>query len=386
LVFTPGNVDANTFFFGTDTTHGYKLAIDRNFTTLGTRIKYDIRLSHELIIAGGLNFSATTGTENFTSRDTNQISGPSITTNYKGSDFGIFVQTEFHPAEWTRFDIGLRYDQHIAPDAPLQSQISPRVKWNIFFDESTTAYVYYGKLFLPNNIEGLRTIASNTPDNNAVPTLPERDDFYEVAFIHSFDFGLRGKIDGFRKVALPGVDDETVGSSAVKTPVNIEKVQINGIELSLSYSDPSTPFSGYANLALTHAYGSGAVTGGFLSFLDDGTNTDLDHDQRLSVVMGLKYQPFISLTPIYGSGLTNGNGDLQTTGLFDFNQADHTTPSWIVDLSGGYTFNLAGGSSFTPSLFINNLLDNNHLIKGAYFSGAAWEDRRNVVLKLAVHL
>ncbi|MFI5265057.1 MAG: TonB-dependent receptor plug domain-containing protein, partial [Candidatus Kapaibacterium sp.] len=306
LTFTPGNTDPHSFFFGTDTTNPYILAEDRSFTTIGTRIKYDVRLSHELMFAGGLNLSSTNGTENFTSQDTNGKSGPAPVTNYKGSDFGVFGQTEFHPAEWTRFDVGVRYDQHIAPDAPLQSQISPRFKWNIFLDDATTAYLYYGKLFLPNNIEGLRTIASNVQGNAAVPTLPERDDFYEVALIHNFDFGLRGKIDGFRKVALPGVDDQTVGSSALKTPVNIQKVQINGIEIALSYSNPSTPFSGYANLALTHAYGSGPVTGGFLPAINgDGTNTDLDHDQRLSVVIGLKYQPqnwFISLTPIYGSG------------------------------------------------------------------------------------
>ena len=35
--------------------------------------------------------------------------------NFKGSDFGLFVQTEIHPFEWTRLEAGLRYDQHIAP-------------------------------------------------------------------------------------------------------------------------------------------------------------------------------------------------------------------------------------------------------------------------------
>jgi hypothetical protein len=390
LTFTPGLVDPPGFFFAGNPT-AYNLAEDRSFTTIGTRVKYDIRLSHELMFAGGFTLSATSGTENFTSFDSVGRSGPAPVTDYKGSDFGVFAQTEYHPAEWTRFDVGVRYDQHKAPDAPLQTQVSPRIKWNIFFDDATTAYLYYGKLFLPNNIEGLRTIASNVPGNAAVPTLPERDDFYEVALIHNFDFGLSGKIDGFRKVDLPGVDDQTVGSSALKTPVNIQKVQINGIEMALSFSNPSTPFSGYANLAITHAYGSGAVTGGFLPAINsDGTNTDLDHDQRLSVVIGLKYQPenwFVTLTPIYGSGLTNGNTTYtQTTGLFDFNTGSHTQPSWVLDLSGGYTFNLTGGSSFTPSLYINNLFDYNHLMKGAYFSSAFWEDRRNVVLKLAVHI
>ncbi len=390
LVFTPGSVDTHNFTFGSDTTKGYILAEDRSFTTIGMRTKYNIRLSHEVLLSAGLNFSSTSGIENFTSQDTLKNLGHSVLTNYKGSDFGIFVQSEYHPAEWTRIDMGVRYDQHIAPDALLQSQISPRIKWNIFFDENTTGYLYYGKLFMPNNIEGLRTIASNV-SNTAVPTFPERDDFYEAAFLHNFDFGLRSKFAVFRKVDLPGVDDQTVGSSAIKTPVNIQKVQINGFEVGLSYSDPSTPFSGYVNFSLVHAFGSGAIIGGFLPTTSNGTAIDLDHDQRLSVVIGLKYQPqnwYLDLTPIYGSGLTNGNPNRlpYQTAIFDFNSAQHTTPSWILNFSAGYTIKMNSGAYIEPSLFINNLFDNNHLIKGAFFSAASWEDRRNVVLKLAVHI
>ncbi len=389
LIFTPGHIDKHDFIFASDPTKGYILAEDRGFTTIGTRMKYDVRLSHEVLLAAGLNFSATSGKENFTTLDSSGDSGPTVSTNYKGSDFGIFAQSEVHPAEWTRIDLGVRYDQHIAPDAGLQKQISPRVKWNIFFDESTTGYLFYGKLFMPNNIEGLRTIASNVGGNGAIPALPEQDDSYEASLIHNFNFGLKSKLSFFRKVDLPGVDDQTVGSSAIKIPVNISKVQINGLELGLSYSDPSTPLSGYANIALTHAYGSGIISGGFLAINDAGEVTDLDHDQRLSIVIGLKYQPenwFINLTPIYGSGLTNGNNSyIFKTGLFDFNQGAHTTPSWIVNLSGGYTFNLPN-ASISPSLYINNLLDHNHLIKGTFFSGAAWEEPRNMVLKVVVHL
>src|SRR5262249_9754897 len=129
---------------------------------------------------------------------------------------------------------------------------------------------------------------------------------------------------------------------------------------------------------------------GFLPLDDAGTASDLDHDQRLSVVTSIKYQPerwFANLTTVYGSGLTNGNEDYEfKTGLFDFNQGAHTTPSWIVNLSGGYTFRLNGGTEIEPSLYINNLLDHNHLLKGAFFSGAAWEDPRNIVLKLEVRV
>jgi len=47
---------------------------------------------------------------------------------------------------------------------------------------------------------------------------------------------------------------------------------------------------------------------GVSSLDDDGPATDLDHDQRLSIVAGINYQPqnwFTNLVAIYGSGLTN---------------------------------------------------------------------------------
>jgi len=42
--------------------------------------------------------------------------------------------------------------------------------------------------------------------------------------------------------------------------------------------------------------------------------------------------------------------------------------------------------SLGPALFITTLLDNERLIKGTYFSGASWEEPRNVVVKLAYHM
>jgi hypothetical protein len=268
--------------------------------------------------------------------------------------------------------------------------VSPRIKWNFFIDDVTTAYLYYGRLFMPTNVEGLRSIAVNV-SNSLTPTLPERDNFYEAVFTHIFPPGIRSKFAAFYKRSTPGLDDQTVGSSAIKTPVNISLMRITGLELGLSYSDPNIPLSGYVNAALTHAYGSGPVTGGFLDVSDDGPATDLDHDQRLSVVTGLNYQPqdwFANLVAIYGSGLTNGNpnGVPYKTGLFDFNNATHTPPSWILNLSCGYIFQTGGATTLEPSLYITNLLDHEHLIKGAYFSGASWEEPRNVVFKISVHI
>ncbi len=394
LVYTPGGIDAPTV----DTVKGNADVIseNRNFTTIGIRTKYDNRLSHEFMYAAGLNFSTTSGHEDFGPVDStagerySSVTGQHTVTNYMGSDFGAFLESEIHPEEWTQIDLGVRYDQHIAPSVAMESQISPRIRWNFLFGEDDNAYVYYGRLFMPNNIEGLSQLASSVGSSGS-GTLTERDNFYEAVYTHSFDFGVHSKLAYFDKDATPGVDDQTVGSSAIKTPINIAEVHTQGLELGLSYSSPSTPFSGYLNTSLIHAYGSGAITGGFLATDNDGSATDLDHDQRLSVVASIDYQPndwFANVTGIYGSGLTNGDpsGQPYGTGLFDFNQFAHVTPSWILNFGAGHTFHLSGGATIAPSVYLGNILDHEHLLKGAYFSGASWEEPRNVILRVDVHI
>ena len=161
LLYTPGSNDPPNFQFAGDTLHNYQLTEDRSFTTVGIRSTIDSRLSHEFGYKVGFNFSSTKGAEHFTSHDSTGAAGPPIVTDFAGSDFGVFAQTDWHPLEWTSFELGIRYDQHIAPDVPLQRQVSPRIRWNFFFDESNSAYLYYGRLFMPTNVEGLRSIALN---------------------------------------------------------------------------------------------------------------------------------------------------------------------------------------------------------------------------------
>ncbi len=390
LGYTPGATDPPNFQFAGDTAHSYVLNEDRTFTTVGMRATFEKRISHQFLLKVGVNASTTSGKEAFGSRDAAQLAGPSLTTIFTGSDFGVFGQTEWHPAEWTSFDLGVRYDQHIAPNTPLESQVSPRIRWNFLIDEDNTAYLYYGRLFMPTNIEGLRSISLNV-SNSLTPTLADREDLYEGVYTHTFPLGVRMKLAGYYRRASPGLDDETVGNTAIKTPINIAAVRTSGVEAGLTYDEPDIPLTGYVNASVIHAYGSGPITGGFLNIADDGTATDLDHDQRLSVVVGLNYQPrswYASLTAIYGSGLSDGNpnGLSYATGLFDFNTAQHTAPSTILNASIGYSFDFAGGASFEPSLYITNLFDHHHLIKGAYFSGASWEEPRNVILNLKVHV
>ena len=388
LKFLTSPEDESRQFIGSDTTTSYTVDQNRKFTTFGTRIKYSDRLSHEFIYMTGLNLSITNGTETFTFKDING-NGSINNTDFTGSDFGLFIQSEIRLFEWSDIEAGLRYDQHIAPLIPLQKQFSPRLKFSFFLNDENTLFLSYDRIFMPTNIEGLGSIATAVGDSSTA-TLPEKYNLYEGGIIHNFNVGVSAKASYFQKDSSPGLDDETLGSSTIRVNVNINKVKVNGIELSLNYSQPTSPFSAYLNGALIHAYGTGPVSGGFLPPDNSNTPFDLDHDQRLSVVASVNYQPqnwFINLTGIYGSGLANGNDDyVFKTGLFEFNQGAHTTPSWILNLSGGYTFRLSNESTIQPSIYVTNLLDHSHLIKGAFFSGASFEERRNVVFKLMYQL
>jgi hypothetical protein len=389
LNYEPGANDSASFLFASDTTKGYVIAESQSFVTLGDRIRYEKRLSSDWLTVAGGSLSLTRGSQNFTSRDAAGVPGPGAFSDYAGSEFGLFAETEWQAEPWFRADGGLRYDQQISPDVEFQNQLSPRLRLNFIYDEENSGYLYYGRLFMPTVIESLHAFASTT-GATGIPTIAERDNFYEAVYSHHLDEGVNVKLAYYLKNSSPGVDDEVIGNSAVDIPFNLQFVKSQGIEAGVSYSAPAMPFSGYINSSISHAYSWGTLTGGFLPIQQTNAPVDRDHDQRLSAVFSFDYQPsdwFANAMAIYGSGLTNGNINVPFgTGLFDFNNAGKVMPSWILDVSCGMTIHLSDGEELTPSLYITNLLDHEHLLKGAYTNGAYWEEPRNIILKLALHV
>ena len=53
----------------------------------------------------------------------------------------------------------------------------------------------------------------------------------------------------------------------------------------------------------------------------------------------------------------------------------------MTNLSAGYSF-LAGSTLIRPELFVDNLLDNHYLLKGAFFSGASVGRPRTIQFRL----
>jgi hypothetical protein len=392
LEYTPGATSDPSFIFFPDS-NLYNLSEDRSFETYGTKIDFRVRKSHDVEFKFGTLSSVTTGHEDFLTTAADGSHGPASSSNLDGHDIGLYAQTAFSPKEWAELRAGVRYDSHTAPFAGTEDQVSPRVKLTFFGGPSLTAYAYYGRQFLPTNIEDLRSITSAADsDVVALPTLPERDDFYEVAVIRRFPFGTVLKVSGYVKHSDPGIDDNTVPGSAITTSVNLDEVKVHGIETVLEVRPPGR-VSGYINAALNHAYGRGPVTGGF--FPTDPADVpggwfDLDHDQRLSMVASAVYsvnQGYVSATGIYGSGLTNGADITEPigTGLFDFNKDIHVDPNFILNASAGYSF-VVGNTALRPSIYVDNVFDNNYLLKGAFFSGASVGRPRSVQIRLSVQI
>ena len=295
------------------------------------------------------------------------------------------------PIERWEIRAGLRYDAHAAPFAGTQTRLSPRIKLSYIPSPGTTLYAYYGRLFMPTNVEDLRAI-TGAADSGVVaqPTLPERDNFYEAGIIHRFPFGLAAKLDAFRKHSRPGIDDNTVPGSAIVTSVNLAEIYVTGIESALDFH-PNGPLSGYVNFSINHAYGRGPITGGF--FPTDVANVpggwfDLDHDQRISAVVNAVYSHsrlYMGATGIYGSGLTNGADITHPigTGLFDLNKDFHVSPNFILAASAGYSIPMHG-TVVRPQIYVDNVLDTHYLLKGAFFSGASVGRPRTIQLRVNV--
>ena len=389
LTYTPGLSDTPQFVFFPDTLTPYNLQENRNFNTTGLKLDYGIKASEHVQFKFGTLASITRGHEDFTTVDAQGQPGPASNSDLKGSDVGVYAQTVIAPSEKWEIRTGVRYDNHDAPFAGSTHQLSPRIRLSIFPDPANTIWFYYGRLFLPTNVEDLRAITSVAQGGVATePTLPERDHFFEVGYVHRFPAGVVAKVSGYYKSSAPGIDDNTVPGSAITTSVNIDQVKITGIETVLEVR-PSGPVSGYLNLAINHAYGRGPITGGFFPRDDPQGYFDLDHDQRLSAVANLNYAArrlYLSLSGIYGSGLTNGNDPDPATfgrGLFDFNRDIKVDPSFILNGSAGYSVSL-GRAVLRPQIYVDNIFNHKYLLKGAFFSGASYGRPRSVQVRLAI--
>ncbi|HEY9164575.1 MAG TPA: TonB-dependent receptor [Candidatus Kryptonia bacterium] len=370
LSYSPGENDVPSFYFAGDST-AFNISETRKFDVYGAKTDVTIRPEDELSIKGGSALYYTTGNEDFSAFNGNS-SGPQSSENLRGYDFGIYAQSQFQPLPVLQLSAGIRYDQHYAKGIGQESQVSPKIKLTYLPDFSTTTYVYYGRIFVPVLAEQLREITGSSGTISA-PTKAVRGNYVEAGITQALTNSLSSKLVGYYTSENPGMDDNTIPGTNLETAVNIQNIFVRGVELGLDYH-PAGPFSGFFNIALSHAEGDGKTSGGFLPALPPTTAFDLDHDQRITYTVGLNLtndNSFAGLIGSYGSGLTNGlnNG--------------HVSPHFILNGSLGKTF-FIGSYSIKPEFFVNNILNHEYLLKGSFFSGEAWGEPRNILLKISL--
>lgn len=379
LRYQPDPNDDPQFVFYPNVTDTFNLSENRSANIYGLKLDYSLHPSPAVELKFGTLSTVTRGHENFSTFNASGATGPQSVADLNGHDLGFYGQTVYSPIEQFEVRAGLRYDSHTAPFVGTSSQLSPRIRLNFYPSTSTTVYLYYGRQFMPTNIEDLRAITEAAQGGEVDQgTVPERDDFFEAGLVQRFPVaGLVAKVAGYHKRANPGIDDNTVPGSNIKTDVNISHVRVTGLEGVLEVR-PEGPFSGYINAALNHAYGFGDITGGFFPREQPQGSFDLDHDQRLSITGSATYSPnrfYLSGTAMYGSGLTNGVEPADCdcdygTGLFDFNRGIKVDPSTIFNFSAGYSIVL-GATVLQPELYVENAFNKKYLLKGAFFSGAS---------------
>ena len=318
----------------------------------------------------------------------------------------MYLQSVIQPNEKIEFRIGARYDRHAYPLSATNdtaiSQLSPRFRVNFFPDGSNTIMLYYGRLFVPTNTEDLRAITSAATGGAAgEPTVPERADFFEVSFIHRFPSGVVSKLSAYRKNSSPGIDDTQLPGSAITTDVNIGQVHVTGIEAVIEVR-PSGPLSGFLNLALIHAYGTGAITGGFLNETPPAQPFDLDHDQRLSSVLGLTYSTGRFWSPRPASTAAGSPTASRRTrracratirrsiprrcsapACSPSTRRSRSTRISSGMRSVGVNFR-AGNTTIRPQFFVDNVFDRKYVLKGAFFSGASYGRPRTFSVRISV--
>jgi len=388
LDYVPGPNDHPPFAFYPDTTDRFNVQEHRAATTIGVKADYVVSPVRFVNFKTGIDASVVEGREDFNTVDSAQRAGPSVNSGVRGGDFGLYAQSVLDPSPHWQLRAGVRLDHDVAPIAGDIHAVSPRVRLNWLPDQRTTVWAYYGRLFIPSNVEDFHVLAAaGNGGTVGQPTVPERDNYYETGIAHRFSDGVTAKVDGFFRDDGPAIDDNVLPGTALDATVNVAKVHVTGLEMAIDVH-PAGPLSGYLNAALSHASAHGPVTGGFFPTPYPTGWFDQDHDQRLSVVGNAVYSwrfGYVGVTGTFGSGLTNGDPAAAPnhTGLFDFNPSIKVPPSFIVDPSVG-TFFTAGATVIRCELFADNVFNRRYVLKGAFTSGPSIGRPRSLQLQVTV--
>ena len=338
---------------------------------IGLRTDAVTRVTAQHKVGYGFDISTVTGAENFILL--NAVDNGDGTTGVQtvndshalsGGDRSAYLQDDWTPGRFL-VNYGVRYDIHKTDTTT--SQLSPRLNLTYSLSGRDKLHAYYDRLFQPAPIEDIRRL-----DPNAVPFKPERDNFYEVGYVHESG-GITTSLSGYYKTVQDVIDENIIAGTQIREPFNVQKGYVRGIEFAVDGS-LTRDLSFYANYARSWARAAGDFTGGLAPAGAPPGYFYEDHDQTHTASVGLAYAKHgvtINLDGEYGSGFPYGQSD---AGLPNF----YRVPAHFI-------FNLELGARIGQGRFAlsaSNVLNHGYVIKQASpFSDREWGRGRTLGVK-----
>ena len=338
---------------------------------IGLRTDAVTRVTAQHKVGYGFDISTVTGAENFILL--NAVDNGDGTTGVQtvndshalsGGDRSAYLQDDWTPGRFL-VNYGVRYDIHKTDTTT--SQLSPRLNLTYSLSGRDKLHAYYDRLFQPAPIEDIRRL-----DPNAVPFKPERDNFYEVGYVHE-NGGITTSLSGYYKTVQDVIDENIIAGTQIREPFNVQKGYVRGIEFAVDGS-LTRDLSFYANYARSWARAAGDFTGGLAPAGAPPGYFYEDHDQTHTASVGLAYAKHgvtINLDGEYGSGFPYGQSD---AGLPNF----YRVPAHFI-------FNLELGTRIGQGRFAlsaSNVLNHGYVIKQASpFSDREWGRGRTLGVK-----
>lgn len=117
-----------------------------------------------------------------------------IETSRSGNEIGAYLRYRFQPADFTTWELGLRWDSQSYTDTADDDQLSPRINGMFYLGERTELRLGWGTFYQPQGIHELQV------EDGVANFFPaEKADHYVIGMSHVFNSGLQIQADVFRK-------------------------------------------------------------------------------------------------------------------------------------------------------------------------------------------
>ncbi len=229
-----------------------------------------------------------------------------------------YVQKDLKTGNWN-FGLGLRLDSYHGRGY-VQNQLQPRLGASYTFTGSGTLLrASYDRLMITPENENLAFSTSQkawdlTPKaGTPVPLLkPELQDSYLVGVEQQMGSLLKASLDYWWKESTNSADNDQFLNTGVLFPIAAASGRFHGMDLRLDLLEVAG-WSAYVSAGTVRTIFRNPTIGGLSSAVSkgpDGSPYLIDHDQKLTLQMGIHYQRktfFAQVVGRYDSGLVAGD-------------------------------------------------------------------------------